>query len=171
MALAVGALLTYNAARFGDPLDFGYLRENVAEELADKLHTYGQFNLHYVPKNFWVMWLAGPRWDEEHNFWLPDGEGMSLLLTTPALIYLGRARKFTPLALGAWVAFVLLLIPLLLYYNTGWWQFGYRFSLDFMVPVMVLLAMAAGPRVSWAMRFLILAGVVVNLGGVVWWHT
>ncbi len=72
------------------------------------------------------------------------------------------------LAVGAWAAATLLLIPLLTYYNTGWWQFGYRFSLDFMTPVLILLALAAGPRVGWKVRALILLGVVVNAWGT-WW--
>ena len=170
LALAAGALLLYNTARFGDPLDFGYLTENVADKLAPDLHRFGQFHLHYLPKNFWAMWLAGPQWDDEINFWRPDPEGMSPLLTTPALIYLGRARQRSWLVIGGWSAFCLLLAPLLLYYNTGWWQFGYRFSLDFMAPVMVLLALAVRTRVTWSMRLLILVGVLVNLYGVLWWH-
>lgn len=170
IGLVILALLLYNQARFGDPLDFGYLTENVADQLAPNLRRYGQFNLHYLPKNFWAMWLAGPQWDGQLNFWNPDPEGMSLLLTTPALLYLARARQRSWIVTGGWVAFGLLLIPLLLYYNTGWWQFGYRFSLDFMPPLMVLLAFAARLRVSWSMRTLILAGVLVNLYGVVWWH-
>jgi hypothetical protein len=170
IALAVGLLLIYNAARFGHPLDFGYLNENVAEALAPSLQTYGQFNLRYLPKNVWAMWLAGPQWQAEQNFWQPNPEGMSLLLTTPALIYLVRARGRSLLIAGGWVALLLLMIPLLLYYNTGWWQFGYRFSLDFMVPVVVLLAVAAGTRISWPMRLLILAGIVVNAYGLYWWH-
>lgn len=174
MGLAVAGLLLYNNARFGNPLDFGYLNENVADKLKEALQTYGQFNLHYAAKNFWSMWLAGPKWEPKVNFWLPDGEGMSLFFTTPALIYLGRtyrnAQGRTWLVLGGWVAFGLLLIPLLLYYNTGWFQFGYRFSLDFMVPVMVLLAIATGERLSWSMRALILVGIIVNLYGLVWWH-
>jgi hypothetical protein len=171
LLLALAGLLGYTALRFGNPLDFGYLTENIAEELATKLHVYGQFHWHHVPENFWAMWLAGPQWDVKRNIWRPDPDGMSLLLTTPALIYLVCARPRNPLVLGGWIAFGLLLIPLLLYYNTGWWQFGYRFSLDFMVPVMVLLAVAAGERVSKHMRLLILAGVLVNLYGVVWWHS
>ncbi|MCC9076381.1 hypothetical protein FKZ61_009700 [Litorilinea aerophila] len=169
MAIAVGGLLGYNLARFGSPWDFGYATENVAERLAPDLHTYGQFNLRYLGRNFWAMWLALPEWSWRHNLPLPNPEGMSLLLTTPALVYLARARSRTPLVLGAWGAFLLLMVPLLLYYNTGWYQFGYRFSLDFMVPVMVLLAVAAGERVSPWMRGLILAGVLVNLAGVLWW--
>jgi len=170
IGLAVGALLLYNGARFGSWLDFGYLTENVADALAPALQRYGQFHWHYLPKNVWAMWLAGPQWDGEANFWKPDPEGMSLLLTTPALIYLVRARRPTLLALGGWLAFLLLLLPLLFYYNTGWWQFGYRFSLDFMVPVMVLLALAVGQRLSRHFRLLVLAGVLVNLYGVYWWH-
>ena len=142
----------------------------VAEQLAPNLRRYGQFHLHYLPKNFWAMWLAGPQWDAELNFWKPDSEGMSLLLTTPALIYLARAHQRSWVVVGAWIAFGLLLIPLLLYYNTGWWQFGYRFSLDFMTPVMVLLAVAVRTHVTWSMRGLILVGTLVNLYGVLWWH-
>ncbi|MBX3015363.1 MAG: hypothetical protein KF832_27835 [Caldilineaceae bacterium] len=168
--VVIGALLLYNQARFGNPLDFGYVTENVADELAPDLHYYGQFHLHYLPKNLWAMALAGPQWDDEINFWKPDPQGMSLLLTTPALLYLARARTRSWLVIGGWTALLLLLVPLALYYNTGWWQFGYRFSLDFMTPVMVLLALAASTRISGAMRFLILAGVMVNFYGVLWWH-
>ena len=170
MAAAVAGLLLYNWARFGHALDFGYATANVAAKLVDDLRTYGQFSLHYVARNFWAMALALPRWDARAGLWLPDPEGMSLLLTTPALVYLVKARRGTPLVIGAWLAVGLLLVPLVLYYNTGWYQFGYRFSLDFMVPVMALLAVAAGERVSWPLRGLILAGVAVNLAGVLWWH-
>lgn len=172
ISLSLLALLWYNNARFGHPFDFGYLTENVAEALAPKLQRYGQFNLHYLPKNFWAMWLAGPQWQEDQNRWVPDPEGMSLLLTTPAILYLARARGRSLLIWGGWIALLLLMIPLLLYYNTGWWQFGYRFSLDFMVPVVVLLAVAIGrsKRMSWPMRLLILAGIVVNGYGLYWWH-
>lgn len=168
--LVLVALLLYNQARFDNLFDFGYLTENVADELRPNLQRYGQFNLYYLPKNIWAMWLAGPQWNPDINFWQPDNQGMSLLLTTPALLYLARARQRSWLVLSAWIAVALLLIPLLLYYNTGWGQFGYRFSLDFMTPVMVLLALAARTRVSGSLRVLILLGVAVNLYGVLWWH-
>jgi len=82
----------------------------------------------------------------------PNPFGMSLLLTTPALLYIIRARQRSPLVVGAWAAVVLVLATLLFSYNTGYVQFGHRFSLDFMIPVMVLLAAAAGNQVSRLMR-------------------
>jgi hypothetical protein len=163
------ALLLYNLVRFGDPFDFGYLTMNVGDVLGPDLKRYGQFDLYFLPKNFWAMWLALPAWSEQRQFWKPDVWGMSLLLTTPALIYLPRAFKMSWLAVGAWTSFGLLMIPLLLYFSTGYGQFGYRYSLDFMIPVMILLAIAAGVRVSWPMRILILAGVLINFAGTAWW--
>ncbi len=75
-------------------------------------------------------------------------------------------RPTSAVVIGAWLAVGLLLVPLLTYYNTGYKQFGYRFSLDFMAPLMVLLALALGRRAGWFAVLLMLAGVVVNAWGV-----
>jgi hypothetical protein len=112
------------------------------------------------------MWLATPLWDAAKQRLVPDFNGMSLLFTTPALLYLLKARKRTPIVIGAWLALALVLIPLLTYYNTGWRQFGYRFSLDFMTPVLVLLAVAAERSERLLMHILIILGVLVNAWGV-----
>jgi hypothetical protein len=92
-------------------------------------------------------------------------DGMSLLLTTPAILYAFNIRKITILHLAAGVSVGLIMIPLLTYYNTGWEQFGYRFSLDFMTPLLVLIALGAGGKVDWRLRLLILAGVLFNAWG------
>jgi hypothetical protein len=112
------------------------------------------------------MLLAGPRWTADGP--LPDPRGMSLLLTAPAVAYLVRARGGVLVA-GAWVALGAALVPLLLYYNTGWAQFGYRFALEFLLPVLVLLAHAVGPAPSRLFRVLVTLGVMVDALGTVWW--
>ena len=110
MILVVAGLLEYNGLRFGNMSDFGYLKENVSDALINDLRKYGQFNLHYAPRNLWAMWLSHPVWDKTINRLVPIKEGMSLLLTTPALIYLLRARQRSIVVTGAWIAFGLLLI-------------------------------------------------------------
>ncbi len=171
LALAGAALLAYNAARFGSLWDFGYLNANVSSENSALLHTYGQFNMHYLAANLKGMFLGLPAWNHDCKRWMPDGSaGMSIFITTPALFYLWRAVKREPLVIGAWLSVGLLIIPVALYYTTGAWQFGYRFSLDFMVPLIVLLAIAAGKRVSWLLALLILFGMVVNASGVAFWY-
>lgn len=165
--VAVAGVLSglYNQARFGSPFDFGYAAENVAGTLTTTLAEHGQFGLSYLPQNLWTMLLAGPA----PGTLLPDPRGMSLLLTTPALLFLARTRGSSPLVRGAWIALLALMAPLLLYYNTGWAQFGYRFSLEFMVPVIVLLAVAVAPRAPLTFRVLVAVGIVINAAGTVWW--
>lgn len=168
LVVSVASILGYNYLRFHNAFDFGYLTQNVSPDLSSDLHTFGQFSLHYVPHNLWTMLLAPPKWDHDLGFLLPERAGMSMFLTTPALIYLARSFKKNYLVAAAWLALGLLLIPLLTYYNTGWWQFGYRFSLDVMPVVMVLLAFAAGDRIDWKFWTLILLGVLSNAWGT-WW--
>ena len=176
VAISIAGLAAYNYARFGRPFDFGYGTQNVSAELVGELAR-GQFAPYHIPRNLHVLLMGAPRWYEpEFAPWLhlpvPDAHGMSIFLTTPALFYLVRAwRRREPLVRSAWISVGLLLIPLLLYYNTGWRQWGYRFSLDFMIPVMVLLAVAAGTRITRPMHGLILLGVLVNTWGVAWWYT
>ncbi|PKO13045.1 MAG: hypothetical protein CVU39_21145 [Chloroflexi bacterium HGW-Chloroflexi-10] len=164
--VSIFGILFYNWLRFDSMLDFGYVNENVATHLRFNLTTYGQFNLRYIPQNLWAMLLALPSWDGKSL--IPDGTGMSLLITSPALIFLFKARQRSPIVLGAWFSVLLILIPLMLYYNTGWYQFGYRFSLDFMIPLMVLLAYASQEKLPNLMKVLIVLGVFVNMWGITW---
>lgn len=169
IAVAAGLLMSYNFARFGDALDFGYTRQKVDSSVLDNLFTYGQFSLHHVPRNLEVMLLGHPKFERGNFLPTPDDHGMSIFLTTPALLLVLNAQGRDRLTRSAWLATGLLLIPLLLYYNTGWVQFGYRFSLDFLTPLIVLMALAARPRLSTLMKALIVVGIAVNAWGVNWW--
>ena len=59
-------------------------------------------------------------------------------------------------------------VPLLLYYNTGWVQFGYRFSLDLLPLAFVLLATGL-KRITTLVKAAIVLAWLINLWGVVWW--
>ena len=168
MALSAIALLLYNKARFDSYRDFGYLTQNVAEELKRDLAVFGQFNLPSVPHNLWVMLFAGPLWDAKSWRMTPSVDGMSLVLTMPVLAFLIEARKPRLIALGGWAALALLLAPLVTYYNTGWWHFGYRFVLDLAAPLIVMLALASKHATRWRMRALIVIGIGMHAWGT-WW--
>ncbi|NWJ46397.1 MAG: hypothetical protein HXX08_11010 [Chloroflexi bacterium] len=168
MLLAVACLLLYNFLRFENPTDFGYLQQNISKKLYDNLHTYGQFNLNFIPANFEALFLLLPQLNLSIPSIVPDTHGMSIFLTMPALLYLSRLRRFTPLEIGALVSLGTLLIPLLTYYNTGWTQFGYRFTLDFIVPLLILLAIALGKKISRIGIVLVIWGILVNGWGTFW---
>ena len=57
-------------------------------------------------------------------------------------------------------------MPSLLYMNSGWVQFGYRFALDYMVFLIMLIAIGGRPfgRVA---KTLIVIGIAINLFGAI----
>jgi hypothetical protein len=168
IALIAALLAGYNYARFKSFSDFGYMTMNVDESVAGDLHKYGQFAKHYILHNFYTMFLAGWTWNAVTGRFVPDQNGMSIFFTTPALLSLLWIRKRTPFVIGAGLAVLSMVALLMTYYNTGWIQFGDRFSLDFMVPLLILLAVAAEEIGKVQMRILIALGVIINAWGV-WW--
>ena len=106
---------------------------------------------------------------------------MSLLLTSPAyllaapalLSLLRRRARFgfrSRLVAGATLAVLAIALVNLLHFSQGWVNFGYRFSNDFVVFALPLVAvgMARRGRVGWLGIGLIALSVAINLWGVVW---
>lgn len=165
---AVFALLFYNYARFGSWMDFGYTTINGAEQIVYDAQTYGIFNIYFIPRNLWTMFLLPPGLKTAFPYVQPSRDGMSLLLTTPALLYLVRRQSMNLWKLGALAAILLSFGLLVLYHNTGAFQFGYRYLLDFAVPLWLLLAAGLGKRIPRLLRVLILLSIVINLLGTIW---
>ena len=169
IALAVGGLLFYNYIRFGNFLDFGYTTINGDPDVVYNVQTWGTFSLHFIWTNLQVMlfklpWFHwGGRWPIE-----PSTIGMSVFLTTPPLIYLFRRYPKQWWILGAWAAVFFNVVLLILYHNTGSQQFGYRYILDFLEPLIALLAVGLGKKIPWHFVLLVLASVAINLYGANW---
>lgn len=169
MMVAVSGLLLYNLARFDNLFDFGYLTENVAGFMAEDLKQYGTFHPHFILRNLRVMLINLPRWDDDCNSIAPSVEGMSMFLATPAFVYLFRRFQHKFWLIGAWIAVGMTIALLMMYYNTGAWQFGYKYTLDFLIPMMAILSVSVGNRVSALMKILILVSIGINWVGVLWW--
>jgi hypothetical protein len=165
---SIFGLLFYNYLRFGDFLDFGYATMNVGENIA-VLQTYGQFNISFMKRNFYYMFLSLPKVSKSClGRLVPDPEGISIFVTTPALFYLVKSFRKSFLVIGAWISIVLQVILLLMHTGSAW-EFGYRYVMDFFIPMLVLLAVTSGPRISKLMRILIGCGIIVNFYGVLWY--
>jgi hypothetical protein len=182
---SVAFFFWYNAARFGSPWESGYALATVPPFL-EAQRQLGLFALAHVPTNFDYLFLHLPMPYEsidnlQFPFLKPDGLGMSILLTSPGLLYAVRAPWRESRSWWLLGAAVLVLVPTLLYYGGGWLQYGYRYALDSIPFVFALCGLAAaldarrlaefgigGPAIGVGWRWLIVFGVVVGLGGVYW---
>jgi hypothetical protein len=160
---AIGlAMAAMNLARFESPFEFGHTYLNV--RWAERIQRWGLFNYHFLGRNLACAFALLPRIYAKAPFVKVSWHGMSLLLTTPALLYLLWPRTKGPLHRALWATVAAVAIPSFLYQNSGWIQFGYRFSLDY-TPMLIALWALGGRRLTFAARALILFGVVVNLFG------
>jgi hypothetical protein len=128
----------YNYARFGNIFDLGYAYHNMGEIFRADYMKYGGFNLHYVPINLYYQYIAYPfLMKDMSNFFM----GGSLFLLSPvffACFWAFKDKKFSNFVLLTTI--FLTNIPILLLMGTGWIQFGPRYTLDYIVPLLILTA-------------------------------
>lgn len=167
LAAPAVAVAAYNLARFGSPLDFGYARIPSGEDgivTDEPWFSEGLLSPTYIPRHLNVMFLEGFHIVSEAPFLKPAWSGMSLVLTAPFLFWslLARGRWAGVL----WLGVALVMLPNLLHGSWGFAQFGYRFALDAVPLLLLLLGIAFRDRIHGLMIGTILVGVGVHVYGI-----
>jgi len=161
-AAVLGLLLWHNQARFGDPLEFGH--RYLAIVWQPRIERWGLFSYHYLPRNLAVVLTSLPYTGVEGAPFQINAHGLALWVTTPLYAWAIWPRRSPPIfwALTATAAAVAL--PSLLYQNSGWVQFGYRFSNDF-APFLFAMIAVGGRRFGPPFYALGAAAIAVNAFG------
>lgn len=153
VALAFASWL--NNARFHDPAPWAFGHEYLQVGWKTRMDRWGLFSFHFLPRNLSVVlaslpWrpapgdpkvpleLLGMTFHVPH--WKISGHGLALWFTTPMYLWLLRPKRIDFLWAGCAAAALGPCAMNLLYQNSGWFQFGYRFSNDYAVFLFVLLA-------------------------------
>lgn len=134
---AEGCYLTYNYVRFGNPMQLGLDYHEMAPLFLSDYKKYGAFNLHYLPVNFYYQYIYYPFPWQSDSFM-----GGSLFLLSPILFttFAGIANgKPRVSVLFLCIAILMTSVPILLLMGTGWVQFGPRYTLDFTMPLILLV--------------------------------
>lgn len=163
VVIAVIAMV-YNYVRFAEPGEFGHTYLAVRQQ--QQMETYGMFSYHYLSRNLAVAFALLPDLSAREPYISISGHGLAIWLTTPLLFYVLWPKDRGPLHRSLWVSVALVAVPTFLYQNSGWLQFGYRFSLDYMVLLIVLVAVGGRPLGRLG-KGLIIAGMLINLFGAI----
>jgi hypothetical protein len=163
LVVFAAGMMWMNQVRFGSPFEFGHshLWNNRVNAWVSK---WGLFHPHYLMQNLEAAFLRGPTISLHPLRVGFDGHGMSIFLTTPLLLLLPWPRRRARLSRALWASVVAVALPALFYQNDGYYQFGYRFSLDWM-PFLFLLLAVGGRRMTRGFYLLGLAGVAMGLWG------
>jgi hypothetical protein len=160
IAGVVAALFWHNYVRFRNPLEFGHKYLNV--QWQERIMRFGLLNYHFLSRNLAAALVLLPRVLTRYPFVKISQHGMSLLVTSPNLAYTVMPRDRSYLTKTLWITLLTTALPSLLYQNSGYVQFGYRFSLDFMIYFMVLLAIGNRP-LSRIFKGLVVVAFAINL--------
>ncbi len=158
------ALAAFNYARFDRITEFGHTYLTV--RWAGRIQKYGLFNYNFLPRNLAAMLVLTPKLLSYSPYVQVSWHGMSVFLTTPALVLLAWPRVRGPLHRALWGTVLLVAAQTFFYQNDGWVQFGYRFINDYLVLLVALLAVGGRP-IGRGTKALIVAGVLVNAFGAV----
>jgi hypothetical protein len=163
-------LFWYNYVRFQSPFVFGH--EFLQAGKLDRIVKWGLFNYHFFPINLTAAFTVLPRLSREYPYITFSLHGMSLFLSMPYLVYLAvprypdgdRDAYLWHRAL--WVTVLAVALPGFFYQNTGWEQYGFRFAMDWIAYLIVLLAMSRR-RINWFFIALVVVGFLVNAWGAI----
>ena len=162
VVLVLGATFALNAARFGDPFEVGYRYLEVVWRA--RIEKWGLFSYHYLGRNLAVVLTSLP-WTGDGNVpFRVSGNGLALWLTTPLYLFCFWPKRRSAPHLALAVTAVAVALPTLFYQNSGWVQFGYRFSNDYAVFLFALLAVG-GRRIGVAFAALGAWAIVANAFG------
>jgi hypothetical protein len=152
-----------NYARFGSPTEFGH-SHLYANRVNEQIRHYGLFHYAFLERNLHAAFTRLPE-IQLHPLRIGfSGDGMSLFVTTPLFFYLLWPKARPRLHHALWATVAVVAIPGFFYQNSGWFQFGFRFSLDY-TPYLILLLAIGGHRFSRTFQAVALLGIAVNAWG------
>jgi len=164
-AVAIASVIfLLNYLRFDNPFEFGHYYLNV--RWAERIQRWGLFNYHFLARNLAVMFTLLPKIMVRHPYVKIPWHGLGIFVTTPPFAYLIWPRARSPIQPWLYLSILLPMILHLFYQNSGWVQFSYRFSLDYTIFLMALLAIG-GYRFGLLFKTLVVFAIAVNTFGAI----
>jgi hypothetical protein len=167
-----------NWTRYGRATPVYFDHQYLSVAWRSRMIRWGMLSYHFLAKNLGVSltslpWMPPP--GSGPSFGAPfkiNEHGLAIWFTTPLYLWLLWPKRLEDHPERRWLYVVAALsaaLPAvmdLLYQNTGWRQFGYRFSNDYVVMLFVMLAVGGRPM-RWLFASAAAWGVAWNLFGAI----
>ncbi len=158
----------HNDVRFHSFTEFGHsylaLGDHRPVRQQMQIEQHGLASLHYLSRNLAVAFALLPDLLPRAPWIQISGHGLAMWFTTPLILFVVWPKERPAIHRALWITVALVAAPTLFYMNSGWVQFGYRFCLDYLVFLLMLVAIGGRPLGRLA-KALIIFGIVVNLFG------
>lgn len=158
----IGVYMLLNKLRFDDWRDPGYQYLQIRWQA--RIQRWGLFNYHYLSRNLAVVLALLPWTTRAAPFVQISRHGLALWFTSPNYLELLRPARTHALAWSFGLTAAVIATVDLLYQNSGWVQFGYRFSNDYALFLIAVLAIT-GRKVGRTWLVVLAIAIGINLFG------
>lgn len=170
-SIFIPIFLFYNYLRFGNISETGYTQiykqyNGIKVSISE---NYGYFSYKNVPLHLFTFFIMPPNIEIRDGLLKnlrPSPFGMGIVFTSPLLLISLWPKFKRGIELNSIISAIIISLPSFLHYAQGWVQFGYRFVLDFIVFLMIILALRF--KLTRFNLFLIIISIIVNIWGVLW---
>lgn len=169
--LSLAFMGIYNYLRFHNFFDTGisYSITLYTHPLSFNI-KHGMASIAHIPANLYSLFVMPPLPVLEHpdGFYFkfpylrPSPWGMAIWYTSPLFLMLFTRLKKAKLHYSLLLTIFAFLVPILTFYSIGFTQYGYRYIIDFLPFLFLLLVSALKPRLGKLEISLILIGVIFN---------
>ncbi|HEV8339454.1 MAG TPA: hypothetical protein VGR25_07330 [bacterium] len=165
VAAAIALNGAYNWVRFGSIADVAAaVRPGI---FGEAWFSRGLFHWSYIPRHLQILFAKLPVVVAHPPYLLVPLTGLAIWITTPVFLF-ALAAPLSRVTVAAWAGIAAVAAVDFTFGNPGVLQFGYRFATDFYPFLFLLTVYGMRGRVPLLAKALIVAGVVVNLWGVLW---
>lgn len=145
MVMALLLIGGYNFARFGNAFETGHAYHYLGPgDIKDRFEALGMFDMRNIPRNISYYFIKLP--ELKNGLPIVDPRGVSVILLSPLFLWLVFARKRSKEFIGSAIVTLSLAPVFLMYFTTGFWQFGPRYLLDILPFWFLVLLMVFSER-------------------------
>src|SRR3989344_4732830 len=165
----VSVLGIYNFRRFNSFFDTGYTYNASVRDKDNGNYKLGWFSPEHIPANLYALLIMPPepvvkkgyQFVLEFPYLRVNHFGLAIWFTSPLFLYLVAVRKRL-YTVPAVLTIVVLAIPSLVYFGIGISQYGYKYNLDFL-PLLFLILLSAFPKgLTFRAKAIIAVGIIFN---------
>lgn len=127
----------YNFFRFGSISETGY--SLIPGIMGEPWFQKGVFDVSYLARNIKACFASFPTVTTQFPYLLPSNYAMAIYLSSPALLLMFFTKTKETRVRFLFLSIILAALPGFMHATVGFTQFGYRFSLDYIVLLLLVL--------------------------------
>jgi len=162
----------YNYLRYGTIWHLGYQLLESRDYNINNEYKFGSYSLSYFPRHLKAIFWSFSSFKNQFPYIFPNLQSMALWIVMPAIILVFWAPIKKKIVWTSWLTVFFIALASVFHGGIGATQFGYRYALDYLPFLFLIMAEAIRKRFFYWQKGLIILSILINGWGIYYnfWH-